>query len=69
MKFGLLEILGIFVLVVGLCTGIGAAALVSVGLAVAVTALVLIFGGVVIVYVAATLERESKATARSGERS
>jgi len=68
MRNGLLEIVGLFLVVVGACGLVGAAALVSVALAVTVAALFVMLAGVIVVYVATTLERAEKSKAKPGER-
>lgn len=66
MKYGILEIIGLFVVVVGCGTIVGAASLVSIALAVLVAGVFLVLLGLVGVYAATWLERE--ATVRPGER-
>ena len=66
MRFGILELVGLFLVVIGAGTVVGAASLVSVALAVLVAGVFLLFGGALVVYVAATLERA--AVAKPGER-
>jgi hypothetical protein len=61
MKFGILEIVGLFVIVCGVAGLVGAASLVSAALAVALAAAFAILAGVLLVYVAATLEAKAKA--------
>jgi hypothetical protein len=65
---GLLEIVGIFIVVAGGCGLVAAAAMVAVALAVLVASVLLILAGVVGVYLAVTLETpdDVKATARAG---
>lgn len=67
MKFGLVEILGVFVLIVGCGTIVGAAALISTPLAVLAAGIFLVAFGAVAVYVAAALE-SAKPPAKPGER-
>lgn len=66
MKFGILEILGLFLVVLGGGSGIAAAAMVSVALAVLVTAVLLVFGGVTLVYVATVLSKAEATPAKPG---
>lgn len=61
MKFGILEIVGLFLVVAGCATLVGASALVSPALAMAVAGGLVILAGVLTVYVAATLEAKAKA--------
>lgn len=68
MKFGILEILGLFLVVVACGTIVGAAALVSTALAVLAAGVFLLFGGVLVIYVAVQLEGQAKAPVRPGER-
>lgn len=63
MKYGVLEILGLFLAVAGAGAIVGAAALVSVPLAVLVTGAFLLLAGVLGVFVAASLEKAEKAAA------
>jgi hypothetical protein len=65
MQTGIAEILGLFLVVVGCCGFVGAAALVSVALAVAVAAAFLLLAGILLVYVAVTLERGRVAAAKT----
>lgn len=60
MHFGLIEIAGVFLVVVGCGTIVGAAALVSTALAVLAAGVFLVLFGIVAVYVAATLEQAQK---------
>jgi hypothetical protein len=57
MKFGILEIIGLFLLVVGCGAIVGAASLVSLALAVLTAGVFLAFAGTLVVYVAVTLEK------------
>lgn len=57
MKFQIIEILGLFLLVVGAGTVVAAAAMVAVALGVLVAGAFLLLGGGLTVYVAASLER------------
>lgn len=71
MQTGIAEIVGLFLVVVGCAGFVGAAALVSVALAVAVAAAFLLLGGILLVYVATTVDRSRKAAAavpRTGDR-
>lgn len=60
MNAGIAEILGIFLIVVGCGVVVGAAALVSIVLAVATAGVLLVLGGVLVVYVAAVMARNAK---------
>lgn len=63
MQTGIAEILGLFLVIAG-CSGfVGAAALVSVALAVAVAAAFLLLSGVLVLYIAYSIERRAKAPA------
>ncbi len=66
-KYGVLEILGLFLAVAGAGTIVGAASLVSLALAVLVAGFFLLLAGVLVVYVAATLERAAAAPPARGE--
>jgi len=57
MKPGLIELIGVMLLVVGACGLVAAASFVSIALAVLVAALVLMFAGVTVTYVAAMLDK------------
>lgn len=57
MKFGILEIVGLFLIVIGCGSVVGAASLVSIALAVLTAGVFLMFAGVLVVYVAATLSK------------
>ena len=61
MKFGILEIVGLFVIVAGCGLMVGAAALVSTALAVLVSGFFLLLFGVVCVYVAVSLDQKARA--------
>jgi hypothetical protein len=63
MQTGIAEILGLFLVVAGCCGFVGAAALVSVALAVAVAASFMLLGGILLVYVAAQIDRARRAAA------
>lgn len=65
MRFGLFEILGVFLVVVGCGTVVAAASFVSTGLAVLAAGAFLITGGIVVVYLVAALEAEAKKAAAS----
>jgi hypothetical protein len=65
---GIAEIVGLFLVVTGCCTIVGAAALVSVALAVLAAGAFLILAGVVVTYVAVTLDRAKKPVPPGGER-
>ena len=70
MRFGILELVGLFLVVVGCGTTVAAASMVAVAFGVLVAGVFLLFGGALVVYVAATLEKAAKATAaKPGERS
>lgn len=60
MQHGILEILGLFLVVVGAGAIVGAAALISTALAVLAAGAFLMLGGLLTVYVAVTLERTAK---------
>lgn len=62
MRAGLIEIIGLFLIVVGCAGLVGAASLVSVALAVAVAAAFILLGGIIAVYVAAQLAQAEKTT-------
>lgn len=62
MRSGILEIVGVFLVVVGACGLVGAAALVSIALAVAAGAVFVLLGGVIAIYVAVMLEQQTRAT-------
>ena len=67
MRFGILELVGLFLVVVGSGVVVGAAALVSTALAVLTAGVFTILGGILAVYVAVTLERaEAVRPARPG---
>jgi membrane protein implicated in regulation of membrane protease activity len=68
MKFGLMELAGAFLLVIGIGSAVAAASMVSTALAVLGVGVVLIFAAVMLIYVAATMERASKADQRPGDR-
>lgn len=59
MTAGIIEIVGAFLVLVGLCTIVAAAAMVSVALAVLVAGAFIALLGVVALYVARELEREA----------
>jgi hypothetical protein len=68
-KFGILEIVGIFVTLVGCGTVVASASMVSTALAVLTAGTFLILFGIIAVYVAVTLEAAAKAAApKPGER-
>lgn len=60
MNAGIAEILGLFLVVIGCGTIVAAASLVSTALAVLAAGLFLMLGGVLVVYVAAVVGRQSK---------
>lgn len=66
MTAGLVEIVGLFLVVVGCGTIVGAASLVSVALAVLAAGVFLIAFGVVAVYVATALEKRATVAPRPG---
>ncbi len=59
------ELLGVFIIVVGCGTIVGAASMVSVALAVLAAGVFLVAGGIVAVYVAAALEPQPKSGSRT----
>lgn len=61
MRAGLIEIVGLFLVVVGCAGLVGAASLVSTPLAVATAAAFILLGGIIAVYVAAQLAQADKA--------
>lgn len=61
MRSGILEIVGIFLVIVGACGLVAAAAMISVKLAVFVAAAFVILAGALIVYVAAVLDQQQAA--------
>jgi hypothetical protein len=63
MQTGIAEILGLFLVIAGCCGFVGAAALVSVAFAVAVAAAFLLLAGILLVYVAAQMDRARKPAA------
>jgi len=65
MTAGILEIIGCFLVVVGAGTIVGAAALISTALAVLTAGAFLVLFGIVIVYVAMSLEAAKPKPARS----
>lgn len=65
MNAGILEIVGLFLAVVGCAALVAAAALVSTALAVAVAGAFTVLGGVIAVYVALQLERATKVPPRA----
>lgn len=65
MTAGIVEIVSIFLVVVGCGTIVGAASLISVALAVLAAGVFLLAFGVVGLYVAVTLERAAKPPVRS----
>lgn len=67
MRNGILEILGLFLAVVGCITLVGAAALVSVALAVLTAGAFILLAGILLVYAATALERTT-VTPKPGER-
>lgn len=64
MKFGIVEIVGLFLIVCGCGLVVGAASLVSTALAVLAAGAFTILGGVLAVYVAAQLEAKQAVTSR-----
>lgn len=60
MRFGLFEILGVFLTVVGCGTIVAAASFVSVALAVLAAGVFLVVAGIVVVYVTSALEAADK---------
>jgi hypothetical protein len=64
MRAGILEIVGIFVIVVGCGGAVAAAAMVSVALAVLAAALLLILAGVLAVYISAALADHAHETTK-----
>jgi hypothetical protein len=62
-RFGIIEMVGLFLVVVGCGLIVGAAALVSVALAWLAAGLFLVLGGSVAVYVAVALEQRAQARA------
>jgi hypothetical protein len=60
MQTGIAEIVGLFLVTAGCCGFVAAAALVSVALAVAVAAAFLLLAGILLVYVAAQMDRARK---------
>lgn len=64
MQSGIIEIVGLFIVVVGCGFVVGAAALVSTVLAVLAVGLFLVLAGVIAVYVATALEKKAKADGR-----
>lgn len=60
MAFGIAEIVGLFLILAGVSLIVGACALVSTALAVAVAGGCVLLGGVLLVYVASALEARSK---------
>lgn len=68
MKFGILEIIGLFLVVVGCGTVVGAASLVSLALAVLAAGVFLVLGGIMVVYVAATLDEQAAPKPAAGDR-
>lgn len=61
MRAGIIEIVGLFLIVAGAAGVIGAASLVSVALAVVVASAFVLLGGIIAVYVAVQLEKADKA--------
>lgn len=61
MRAGIIEIVGLFLIVAGAGGVIGAAAMVSVPLAVLVSGAFILLGGIVAVYVAAQLDKADAA--------
>lgn len=68
MNAGLLEIVGLFLVVVGCGFVVGAAALISLPLAVLAAGVFVILGGIVAVYVAAQLEVKARAVPPKADR-
>lgn len=68
MRFGILELVGLFLVVVGAGAVVGAAAMVSVALGVLVAGVFLLFGGAVVVFVAASLEKAATVAKPGGDR-
>jgi hypothetical protein len=69
MKFGILEIVGLFAIVCGVAGLVGAASLVSAALAVALASACVVLAGVLCVYVATQLEAKAAAeAAKAGPR-
>lgn len=65
MQTAIAEIVAVFLIIAGCAGFVGAAALVSAALAVAVAAFFLLLAGVLVAYVAATLDRARKAAANA----
>lgn len=61
MRYGIAELVGLFLVVVGCGVIVGAAALVSVALAVLAAGVFLVLAGILAVYVASALETKAKA--------
>lgn len=57
MRFGILELVGLFLVVIGCGTVTAAASMVAVALGVLSAGVFLLFGGAVVVFVAVSLER------------
>jgi len=68
MRAGILEIIGLFLVIVGCGTIVGAAALVSTALATLAAGIFVVLGGTVALYVAVTLERAATSPPKVGER-
>ncbi len=66
MQAGIVEIVGLFLVIVGAAGVVGAASLVSTALAVVVCAALFILAGVLLVYVAQSLARKSSTAPRAG---
>lgn len=67
MKFEIAEFVGLFIVVIGCGLLIGAAALVSVALAVLVSGVLSIFAGILVVYAANLLKAKAPKRAPAGE--
>jgi hypothetical protein len=64
MRAGIIEIVGLFLIVAGACGMVGAASIVSVALAVLVASAFTLLGGIIAVYVSAQLAKVDAAAKR-----
>jgi membrane protein implicated in regulation of membrane protease activity len=65
MQTGIAEIVGVFLVIVGCAGFVAAASLISVALAVAVAAAFFLLGGILLVYIAAQVDRARKAAPKT----
>lgn len=61
MRAGIIEIVGLFLVIVGMCGVVGAASMVSIPLAVVAASAFILLGGIIAVFVAVQLEKADAA--------